>query len=302
MVKLSFLNDLDNEDDESKDSGEITPSIFKSRKLKRNLSDANKKSTSTRVGLSFAEEESDADISIILNTRSKIVSDKSNGKTKLIPSSKADTDEFYDRTITTIDNNNNHHKHVGIKNIKDYLKIYEQPSTITIEKNEVSTDIIDNSHAEGIILEGSDVEDSDIEQLNEEKSIISDELLSSAEMTSRRKEIEEALKNTNLDKDDVDMDEEVKSTIKSEIFQDIIEIPSLEKFENSVSPHVKLCFQPVKPFSEQMEIFKAQISSLSNVVSKQHLEMTHLTAEQEKIILKRQRYVQEMSQALHQCR
>lgn len=303
MAKLPSIDDIENEDELDVLQKVPKTNKFKSRKLKRDSDDNNSinrtVNSNGRVGHLFEDETEDDDIdnSIVPKFTLKAKNNKfkkKNSVPKLADESKQD------------DNSSK-------QKMEDYLKAYAEVSSYTggnsSTKDKMDIDeVVNIDDAEGIILEGSELEDSDIEQLNKQDS--KSQFIADDESLSRRKEIEDALQNTDLNdnKEEEDDEEELgdgngnatsrSNPTKSE---NILELTS-SNLEQSTDTETILQFKPILNFKDQLEKFQTQMVTVAALATKQDLQMNHLIAEQNKITAKHAKYVVQMSQTLRHCR
>lgn len=154
------------------------------------------------------------------------------------------------------------------------------------------------------------------------------------ENVKRRKEIEEALYHTNLndivaDADNDNSDNDLNQTPHSDdkytidfassahnvseldIFNivdydgesfDLREIEPSIDLPNLTLKKTQLEFHSIAPFDETVKATEEKIGSLTDIIAKRELQMSHLKAEHDKLVEKNKEYATRMSQALCHCR
>lgn len=350
MVKLHFLEE---EDDEEEEFQLQAPKLnqFKPRKLKRNFGSTAKATSSNLAGkgqffqntsqlFPDYESEEQEDFSVF---QQKL---HSNLKKKTLVGG-APIAEALVKDVS--------HKKKDLankkRNVKDYLKFYESTTeTATVEvangidrnSEKTTQDPVKGSlkgeNIEGHTITGSDLDcDGDVEvplqndftsgtretattqeaPIGPESVILPHDRKRSA---MRRKEIEEALSETNLD--DLDNFESLSDggndghhALGSHSTKDVeTEVISLDLKERqdltdsetvmSTKRHKKaqLIFHAVAPLEEQLQLTQEKLSSLSDLVSKRELQVSHLKAELDSLTSKTDQYAQQMSKALCNCR
>lgn len=348
MVKLHFL------EEEEDDAGEIqlqAPKLnqFKPRKLKRNFGSTAKatNSTLTSKGQPFQntsqpfpdyESEEQDDLSVFHQKLS------SNLKKKTLVAGAP--------IVEAVVKDVSHKKKdpAQKRNVKDYLKSYESTTeTATVEvangndrnTEKTTQDSIKRSlkgeNIEGHMITGSNLDwDGDIEvslqkdftpgtretattheaPIGPESVILLHDRKKNA---MRRKEIEKALSEANLD--DLDNLESLSDgrndehhapgsyptkDVETEVIAlDLEERQDLSDSETVMSSkrHKKahLIFHAVAPLEEQLLLTQEKLSSLSDLVSKRELQKSHLKAELDSLTSKTHQYAQQMSQTLCNC-
>lgn len=349
MVKLHFLEE---EDDPEEDIQLQAPKLkqFKPRKLKSNFGSTAKANSSTlsKQGRSlhnsslFTGDESDEEeyLSVFQGKLS------SNSKKKTFVA-KAPIAEAAVKGISSLQNEDQGNKKV---NVKDYLKSYESTTESAIlelthgdnqnsEEREQDTaeGILLGENVEGHIISGSDL-DSDgntemplqndlnvpgptettktrITPKGPEPEILPHDKKKSA---MRRKQIEQALSETNLD--DLDNFESFGDGGETDGRHargfvptgnvEVIGLDLQERHDLCDSKPVLLSkrhkkaqfiFHTVAPLEEQLKLTQEKLTSLSDIVSKRELQMNHLKTELGSITNKTAQYAQRMSQALCNC-
>lgn len=314
MAILSFLKDLEDDTEQELSNMASKSNKFKSRKIKRNsgdtrnTKDAMNSRTKGRILFNEEKEEEEEDdddyvdetddlLASNLNLQSRKVPIKSKGKPILL--------KLDDEIETDVNRSK--------QKTEEYLKNYGEISTYTngnfsIEDKNDTYRMIDNRHAEGIVLQDSDLESDDIDQLNNQNNIAY--VNHENQGFKLRKEIEEALQNTNLNDNKEeeqenerlrDLEDDVPIFFDCTKSENIIELTSIN-LEQSTNMKTMLQFQPVATFAEQFTAFQTKASLLDIINTKQDLQKTHLVSEQNKIIMNQANYVLEMSQALRHCR
>ena len=166
-------------------------------------------------------------------------------------------------------------------NIKEYLKMYSTEDVVNDEK-------ID----EGIIIEGSDIEEEDLSAVDKFEPKSNDNIPSSTDSElERRRHIEQALKETSLNEDEEDED------IPKPYIKGIL--PKLPNSNDRKEEEKSMDFKhsPLS-FEEQFEVMKNKMTSFDNLIIKQREKLKQLQFEHNLLSEKKAQHVHTMTQFL----
>ena len=324
MVLLPFLEDEDDNDvvEPSKFRDSLKKpqtNMFKTRKFKRELTggipDGEPSVPQGRTGLNYDEnedeEEDESVLSLGADTGLKRKNFQIKLKPKIIPKRNLSSllDENEDIRTPTDDKTD----------IKSYLDNYTIKGENIATKN-VSSAVEEN--AEGIVLGGSEVEDSDFDVIMPDANGFSSATLKTADdpftkdvELLKRKEIEEALKDTTLEDDTPDISGEYKAPPEEltgldqfpHLYAnglDNIRLSTTDDISNIGTRHIDLVFHPFAGSSnpDDFEAFvhklHDKIASISVVTKQRESEKNHLQKELEKLIEQREEYSGSILRAL----
>lgn len=344
MVKLSFFDDDDAEEEEYVENAVQLPtktdtSKFKPRKLNKDKKN-NEANNKFSFNMDFAEEGNE-----------EYELPKAKIKPKNLKFNKKRDFTSYTKSLSNNEKSEETANFPG--NIKEYLQSYGteissvdeeglKPIEAEVKLNDTLVDNVKvNNHeavnyddAQGIIIEGSDLEDdSDIERLRKSEKNIGNKdgnqlqpktfVLTGKEYeeqnVTRRKEIEEALYQTNLndivageesedEMIDIDSDDSKgkdKDYRKNKTL--IIDMDSamdididMDYLNTELVPKAKtqLVYQSVPSFDEEKLLYEEKITTLENVLKKRQFKLTHLREEHKKLENVRLDHIKRMSQLL----
>lgn len=166
-------------------------------------------------------------------------------------------------------------------NIKEYLKMYSTEDVVNDEK-------ID----EGIIIEGSDIEEEDLSAVDKFEPKSNDNIPSSTDSElERRRHIEQALKETSLNEDEEDED------IPKPYIKGIL--PKLPNSSDRKEEKKGMDFKhSLLSFEEQFEVMKNKMTSFDNLIIKQREKVKQLQSEHNLLSEKKAQHVHTMTQFL----
>ena len=166
-------------------------------------------------------------------------------------------------------------------NIKEYLKMYSTEDVVNDEK-------ID----EGIIIEGSDIEEEDLSAVDKFEPKSNDNIPSSTDSElERRRHIEQALKETSLNEDEEDED------IPKPYIKGIL--PKLPNSSDRKEEKKGMDFKhSLLSFEEQFEVMKNKMTSFDNLIIKQREKLKQLQFEHNLLSEKKAQHVHTMTQFL----
>ena len=159
-------------------------------------------------------------------------------------------------------------------NIKEYLKLYSTEDVVNDEK-------ID----EGIIIEGSEIEEEDLSAVDKFESKSNDNIPASTDSElERRRHIEQALKETSLNEDEEDED------IPKPYIKGIL--PKLPNSSDRKEEEKGMDFKhsPLS-FEEQFEVMKNKMTSFDNLIIKQREKLKQLQSEHNLLSEKKAQHV-----------
>ena len=159
-------------------------------------------------------------------------------------------------------------------NIKEYLKMYSTEDVVNDEK-------ID----EGIIIEGSEIEEEDLSAVDKFESKSNDNIPASTDSElERRRHIEQALKETSLNEDEEDED------IPKPYIKGIL--PKLPNSSDRKEEEKGMDFKhsPLS-FEEQFEVMKNKMTSFDNLIIKQREKVKQLQSEHNLLSEKKAQHV-----------
>lgn len=316
MVNLSFLHDDEDSEEDvlNLPMARSNANKFKTRKLNRNNIKAAQPATS-RVELPYDQDENDDDlVDLDIKKLTKISS-----ISKRIRPVKERTN--FSHVEQPIGESTSKGK---AQNMEEYLKSYGEvdDSNSVIEKrklhhkavSEESGDCVEGEEMEGIVIEGSDIEESDLDQLKHQDSNRETIASTNDVEKTRRREILEALGSivsSELDSDqNQNQDQHHNADIILQDQPKIIELPS-ETAIREAGKHtnvdnrignVLLVSKRTNSFSEELDSIKSKIGSLTDMLVKHNVELSHLQSEHDKLKEQRDRYATDMTQAFRLSR